>query len=212
MTSDLILLFLSVNPDSTFNEMTKCMRINVGSAYSTVGNLKKSGNIVSTSERPRRYSLTKEFTAKSEVYDEYVHRVIAAGASTVESVVKVSGLSSYRVALSIRRLKNLNKISTITGMGITLNELPVDLKLKPWTTKEMQTLEDLAGRVPISEICETLGRTRNSIQMKCHLLGLSLVTHTCRKGHRMVERKTGKWVCNECHSQAERLRRVVNKA
>lgn len=212
MTSDLILLFLSVNPDSTFNEMTKCIHINVGSAYSIISNLKKSGNIVSTSDKPRRYSLTREFTAKSEVYDDYVHRVIAAGASTVESVIKVSGLSSYRVALSIRRLKNSNKISTITGMGITLNELPVDLKLKPWTTKEMRTLEDLAGKVPISEICETLGRTPKSIQMKCHLLGLSLVTHTCRKGHRMVERKTGKWVCNECHSQAERLRRVVNKA
>lgn len=65
---------------------------------------------------------------------------------------------------------------------------------RPWTTAEIDRLRDMAGRIPVREICRQLKRSRKSVEHAAARLGLSL--RCCRT--RLV------W-CDECASWRSRL-------
>lgn len=65
---------------------------------------------------------------------------------------------------------------------------------RPWTTEEIATLQDMAGRLPRREICRELKRSRKSVEHAAARLGLSLRCYVPR----LV------W-CDECATYRSRL-------
>lgn len=173
----------------------------------TLTYMEKTGQCSSEGRRPKRYKSGKS-NFDQAVYDEYIHRVIAREeTTTVDDIVCITYLTKYRISLSLKRLKNLGKISTMTGNGIKLEILPTHVARRAWTTTDIKWLRENAGNKPMRELCDYLGRSERSIAMRLMRMGLSSVTRKCRRGHAMTLRNSGKWVCNTCHCESERKRR-----
>lgn len=209
MLSDVIRLHLSNHDGLTVSEITADLYIEYGTCSSIVQNLRKNGLCQATERKPRKYKSEKH-EAMSQVIDEYVYRVIAReGFMTVDDVHSLTYLSKYRIGLSLKRLKNLGKISTLTGQGVSIEVYPSQTNRRAWKTSEINYLRENLGKLPISKICEVLNRTARAVNIRAHQLGMSTVSRCCKKGHRLSLRNTGKWVCNECHCERERIKRNV---
>lgn len=207
MLRDVVRLHISNHDGLTVGEIVEDLFIDYASCAGIVQHLRRKGLCESTRTKPRKYKSEKH-DATSQTVDEYVHRVIAReGSTTVEDVQCITWLSKYRIGLSLKRLKNLGKISTMTGHGIKNEKWPVYINRRQWNTSEITYLQENLGKIHISEICETLNRTSRSVHVRASQLGLSTVSRTCKKGHIMVQRPTGKYVCNECHCEWERAKR-----
>ncbi len=211
MLRDVVRLHLSNHCGLTVSEITADIYIDYETCSSIVQHLKKKGLCEATESKPKKYRSDKH-EVMTQVIDEYIHRIIAKEEfMTVEDIESLTYLSKYRINLSLKRLKNLGKISTTTGQGIRIVKLPVHIKRRPWKTNEINYLRENLGKIHISEICEKLNRTAIAVNVKAHEIGMSTVSRICKKGHNMSLRNTGKWVCNECHCERERVKRNVGR-
>lgn len=200
MLSEIINLHLSTHPDGlTAAEVSEDVWIDLDVCRATLSQMERKSLCNSDGKRPKRYTTdVKTFT--SDTYDEYVHRVIAReDKTTMDDLVCITYLSRYRLSRSVCRLKNLGKISTMTGEGITLEKLPAFTNKRPWLTTDLQWLRDNAGKVKMPELVQHLNRTERAVAIMLMKMGLSSVTRLCRRGHNMHLRRSGKWVCNVCH-------------
>lgn len=208
MLSDIINIHLHNHPEGlTTAEVSEDVWISLDVCRATLSQMEKSGQCFSDGKRPKRYKSGRS-DFDQNVYDEYIHRVIAREEiTTIDDVVSITYLTKYKISLSLKRLKNLGKISTMTGNGIKVESLPTHVTRRPWTTTDIKWLKESAGKIPMQEIRNHLGRSERSVAMMLMRMGLSSVTRNCRSGHAMVLRKSGKWVCNVCHREYERKRR-----
>lgn len=212
MLAEVVRLHISNHDGLTVGEIVEDLFIDYFTCAAIVQHLRRKGLCESTLKKPRKYKCEKH-DALSQTVDDYVHRVIAReGMTTVEDIQSITWLSKYRISLSLKRLKNLGKISTTTGQGIRNEKQPVYIKRRPWKTTEIAYLKENLGKVHTSEICKVLNRTSRAVQMKASELGLSTVSRLCKKGHKMFLRNTGKWVCNECNCERERVKRSVARS
>lgn len=206
--SKLVLLYVYYHPGSTIAEIEKHLSVNPDSCRSLLGNMKQKHLCTSDNQRPRHY-FCDSIEATSEELDEYAWSILAKmKCKTLDELRQVSGLSLYQVSRTIRRLKTLGKITTMTGHGITVLHEPLSHAKKAWTTREIKFLIENAGRIPARELAEKLGRTVRAIHQCAMRNGVTVVTRRCSVGHYMTERPSGVWVCNVCHTK----RREKNEA
>lgn len=208
MISEIIRLHVSNHNGLTVGEVAEDIFVSYDTCATLLHKMEKRGLISSDKKRGRRYTCEKHGVT-SQVMDEYVHRVIAKESEkmTIDDVMSITYLTRYTVSRSLTRLKNLGKISTMTGHGITLLIQPSASLRTPWKSSDIKYLKENLGVKSVSEICRNLNRTSRSIHIKASQLGMSTVTRKCRHGHEMIHRPTGKWVCNECHAKREREKR-----
>lgn len=212
MLQRMILIYVFHNPGCKKNEIINSLSFQKQNCVTTMSYLEKKGACVSDgAKRDKRYWCENP-EATLEEMDKYVHIILYGLAKKdKEQLCKATGLTSYRVSLSMRRLKNLGKIKTLTGQGIVFCDEPEMKNKRAWTNHEVKYLRENAGKLSINEIATHLERTTRAVNAQAMRNGISTVRRICRKGHNMTLRETGKWVCNECHCEGERVKRNVGR-
>lgn len=206
MLQRIILIYIFHHPDCTVNDVMTSFSFPKQNCLTTMAFLERKGLCVTDgATRGKKYTCEDPRATREEM-DKYVHLILNnLTKKDKEQLCKASGLSAYKVSLSMQRLKNLGKIKTLTGQGIVFCEPPVMKNKRAWTTSDIRYLRENAGKLSINEIATHLERTTRAVNAQAMRNGISTVRRTCRKGHNMTLRDTGKWVCNKCRC-VERIR------
>lgn len=80
-----------------------------------------------------------------------------------------------------------------------------------WTPGDDRYLLENASILKSDVIARHLRRCVEAVQSRASRLGVSLVRHICRKGHRMTKRPSGVYVCKVCHAEDQRKRRRASR-